>query len=124
MTLGLPKLVTFIDKYIHIKFPNEENTLCLENITIVCDDTVQVRHKEQQCYFVKIEGINYILHDVAKYFQVNQPSAVIFEAQCQVTDLSIETVAAGTRSKAEETHCSQQNVTTTVTQEKIVEHHH
>ncbi len=102
------------------KFPNDYKTLYLENVTIVCDSMVWVNHKEQQCYFVNIEGIDSILHIVVKNVQVNRPPAAIFEEKHQVTDLLVEAVATRAEDEAEETQYSQQNVTTNVISRKEI----
>ncbi len=86
----------------------------LENVTIVRDGTAQVNHKEQRCYFVNVEGIDAILHIVVKNFWVDQPPAVIFEAEREAADLPIKAAVANSRNKAEETRHSQQNVSANV----------
>ncbi|KAL7471152.1 hypothetical protein ACHAXS_011440 [Conticribra weissflogii] len=109
-------------EHIRTKFPNDYKTLRLENVTIVHDGTARVNHKEQRCYFVNVEGIGAILHIVVKNFRVDQPPAVIFEAERQTADPPVEAAAASSRNEAEEIRRSQQNVSANVApREEIAE---
>ncbi len=66
--------------------PNEWKTKRFSDVTIVRDGIETVRHKQQRCYFCNIPGINQILYIVTANFKVEQPPAIVFEAERRPTD--------------------------------------
>ncbi len=67
--------------FIHNKYPNDYKTNQLENVTIITDGVVCVNRCDQWCYFVNVDSIDHILHNMLKMFQVDVPPVIIFEAE-------------------------------------------
>ncbi len=77
-----------LGEHIRAKYPNDYATRQLENVAIIRDGITCVSKREQWCYFVNIEGIDHVLHIVTKFFCVDVPPLIIFDAEQQQTDAS------------------------------------
>ena len=87
-------------------YPNTYKTLRLENVSIIRDGMVVVSRREQRCYFVNIDGIDDVLHIVAKHFKVERPPLVVFNAELRETEVP----AVVPPDSMDENRISQQNV--------------
>ncbi len=73
--------------------PNDWKTKRFSDVTIVRDGMETVHHKQQRCYFCNIPSIDQILYIVTANFKVEQPPAIVFEAERRPTNAPGEITA-------------------------------